>query len=113
MTRGLIILTDPTYEPQPWHSVMLFWGVIFLGVSVNTVISGWLPKLEGLILILHILGFFALLLPLVILGPHAQASQVLQTFINGGNWPINGLSFFVGLLGNVYAFFGADGAIHM
>jgi len=113
MTRGLIILTDPSYQPHPWHSVMLFWGVIFFGVSVNTVISSWLPKFEALILILHILGFFAILLPLVILGPHAQPSQVFQTFINGGKWPTDGLSFFVGLLGNVYAFFGADGAIHM
>lgn len=113
MTQGLIIFTDPSYEPHPWHSVMLFWGVILFGVSVNTVISSWLPKFEGLILILHIIGFFAIILPLVILGPRTQPSQVFQTFINGGNWPTNGLSFFVGLLGNVFAFFGADGAIHM
>ena len=113
MTQGLIILTDLTYEPHPWHSVMLFWGVILFGVLVNTVISSWLPRFEALILILHILGFFAILLPLVILGPHAQSSQVFQNFINGGEWPNNGLSFFVGLLGNVFAFFGADGAIHM
>ena len=113
MTRGLIILTDPTYNPRPWHSVMLFWAVILFGVSVNTVIGSWLPKFEGLILILHIFGFFAIVLPLVILGPHAQPSQVFKTFINGGNWPTDGLSFFVGLLGNVFAFFGADGAIHM
>ena len=113
MARGLIVLTDPTYNPHPWHSVMLFWGVILFGVSVNTVIGRWLPKFEGLILILHIFGFFAIIIPLVILGPHAQPSQVFKTFINGGEWPTNGLSFFVGLLGNVYAFFGADGAIHM
>ena len=33
--------------------------------------------------------------------------------MNSGNWPTKELSWFVGLLGNVYAFFGADGAIHM
>ena len=113
MTRGLIILTDPTYDPQPWHSVMLYWAVILFGVSVNTVIGRWLPKFEGLILILHVFGFFAILFPLVILGPHAQPSQVFKLFINEGGWPTNGVSFFVGLLGNVFAFFGADGAIHM
>ena len=113
MIQGLIILTDPSYVPHPWHGVMLFWGVIFFGVAINTVIGRWLPQFEGLILILHILGFFAILFPLVILGPHAQPSQVFQTFINSGSWPTNGLSFFVGLLGNVFAFFGADGAIHM
>ena len=113
MTQGLIILADATYVPKPWHSVFLYWGIILFGVSINTVVSSWLPKFEALILILHILGFFAVILPLVILGPHAQASKVFGTFINSGNWPTNALSFFVGLLGNVYAFFGADGAIHM
>lgn len=113
MTRGLIVLTDPTYEPQPWHSVMLFWGIILFAVLVNTVISSWLPTFEGLILVLHVLGFFAIMIPLVILGPHAEPSQVFHKFINGGNWPTDGLSFLVGLLGNVFAFFGADGAIHM
>lgn len=24
MTRGLITLIDPSYDPHPWHSVMLF-----------------------------------------------------------------------------------------
>lgn len=52
-------------------------------VSVNTVISSWLPKFEGLILILHILGFFAILLPLVILGPHAQPSHVFEHSLTG------------------------------
>ena len=113
MTQGLIILTDPTYEPHPWHSVMLFWGCILFAVLVNTVISSWLPSFEGLILILHILGFFAMVITLVTLGPHTQPSQVFQVFINDGEWSSNGLSFFVGLIGNVYAFFGADGAIHM
>ena len=113
MTQGLIILTDPTYEPHPWHTVMLYWGVILFGVFINTVVSSWLPKFESLILILHVVGLFAILFPLIILGPHAQPSQVFQTFVNSGDWPTNGLSFFVGLLGNVFAFFGADGAIHM
>lgn len=113
MTQGFIILVDPTYEPHHWHTVMLYWGVVLFGVFVNTVISSWLPKFESLILILHVVGFFAILFPLIILGPHTQPSQVFQMFINSGGWPTNGLSFFVGLLGNVFAFFGADGAIHM
>ena len=113
MIQGLIILTDSTYDPKPWQNVMLYWGVISCAVIINTAVSSWLPKFEGMILILHILGFFGILFPLVILGPHAPASEVFQKFINGGDWPTYGVSFFVGLLGNVFAFFGADGAIHM
>ncbi|MCJ1354574.1 MAG: hypothetical protein MMC33_004563 [Icmadophila ericetorum] len=113
MTQGLIILSLPGYVSQPWHAVMLYWGIILFCVFINTIVSSWLPKFEGLILILHILGFFAIIFPLVILGPHGNSSDVFTTFHNGGNWPTNGLSFMVGLLGNVFAFFGADAAIHM
>ena len=113
MTQGLIILADPSYEPQPWQSVVLYWAIIAFGVIVNTVVSRWLPMIEAMILILHIVGFFAIIISLLSLGPHAPPSQVFQLFINSGNWPTMGLSWFVGLLGNVYAFFGADGAIHM
>ena len=113
MTQGLIVLADTEYKPQPWQSVMLYWAIIAFGVVVNTVVSSWLPTFEAMILILHILGFFAIIIPLLVLGPHAPPSQVFQLFINSGNWPTMGLSWFVGLLGNVYAFFGADGAIHM
>ncbi|KAL8792554.1 MAG: hypothetical protein Q9195_004853 [Heterodermia aff. obscurata] len=111
--KGLITLTDSTYDPKPWQSVMLYRALILFAVIINTAVSSWLPKFEAMILILHILGFFGVLFPLVILGPHAPASEVFQKFINGGDWPTYGLSFFVGLLGNVFAFFGADGAIHM
>lgn len=37
---------------------------------------------------------------------------MFNLLIHGGTWPIDGFSSFVGLLGYVYTFFGADGAIH-
>ena len=113
LIQGLIVLAYPGYDFKVWHGVMLYWAIISVCVFVNTVVSSLLPKFEGLILILHVVGFFAILFPLVILGPHADPKEVFTTFINGGNWPTTGLSFMVGLLGNVFAFFGADAAIHM
>jgi len=53
------------------------------------------------------------LIPLVVLGPHGNSADVFKLFLNGGGWPTQGISFFVGLLGNVFAFFGADGAYHV
>ena len=92
---------------------MLYWAIIAFSVLINTAASSLLPKFEAMILILHVVGFFAIIFPLVILGPHADPKEVFTTFINDGNWPTMGLSFMVGLLGNVFAFFGADAAIHM
>ncbi len=73
---------------------------------MNTVVGRFLPKFEGSILIIHILGFFAILLPLAILGSHQDASEVFETFLNTGDWPTQGLSFMIGLIGSVYTFTG-------
>ena len=86
--------------------MLLLWAAISVAVFVNVVIGGLLPNFEGFVLILHVLGFFAILLPLVVYGPHQPASEVFGSFMNTGGWPTQGLSFMIGLVGNVFAFGG-------
>ena len=105
--QGLITLTNSGYTPHPWHTVLLFWASTVFTIVMNTIVGKFLPKFEGSILIIHILGFFAILLPLVILGSHQDASEVFGNFLNTGNWPTQGLSFMIGLIGSVYTFTGA------
>jgi len=64
-------------------------------------------------MVLHILGFAGILIPLVYKAPHSSASDVFTVFLDEGGWQTQGLSFFIGLIGPVFAFGGADGAIHM
>lgn len=111
--QGVIILTSPTYNPKSWHGTLLDWAVVICGLGINTLVSTVLAKIETLILILHITGFLAILIPLVYLAPHSSPQEVFAVFLNAGGWPTQGLSFFVGLLGLVFAFIGTDGAIHM
>lgn len=66
-----------------------------------------------MIMILHVIGYFAVLIPLVYLAPQGKASDIFTIFLNDGGWPTQGLSFLVGLLGPVFAFGGADGAVHV
>ena len=81
------------------------WAVLFLAVFINSVTSQVLAKFEGVILILHLFGFFAVLIPLVYLGPLGNAS-IFTTFINEGAWPTQALSFFVGLPAAIYSLIG-------
>ena len=111
--QGLIVMTRPDYDIKAWQTVLLFWASMVFTIFVNTVIGRFLPKFEGFILILHILGFFAILIPLAIFGLHQPASEVFKTFLNTGDWSTQGLSFMVGIIGSVYTFTGADGAIHV
>ena len=104
--QGLITLTNSTYNPHPWHTVLLFWASTVFTIVMNTIVGKFLPKFEGSILIIHILGFFAILLPLAILGSHQDPSEVFKNFLNTGHWPTQGLSFMIGLIGSVYTFTG-------
>ena len=104
--QGLVILNYPDYPAERWHGTFILWAVIVVAVIVNTVIVSLLPKLECVILIIHVLGFFAVMIPLVYMAPHGSAKDVFTLFVNAGGWQTTGLSFFVGIYGNVFAFLG-------
>ncbi|KAJ2991258.1 hypothetical protein NUW58_g2579 [Xylaria curta] len=115
MIQGLILLTHPEYAEimQNWHGTLLFWGVVLFGYTINAAIGVLLARFEGCVLILHILGFFAVIFPLALLSQHNTPADVFNTFLNLGGWQTQGLSFSIGIMGNVFAFLGGDGAIHM
>ena len=89
---------------QRWYGTLLSWAAILLVDAFNTALSPALAKAEGMVLILHILGLFAVLVPFVYLPPHSSPSEVFALFSNGGGWSFQGLSFFIGLVGNAIAF---------
>ncbi|TVY47217.1 Choline transport protein [Lachnellula occidentalis] len=111
--QGMLILQYPNYVPQPYQATMLTWACIVVCIFVNTVVSKWLPKIEGFILIFHILGFFSVLITVLYTAPHGSAESVFATSLNEGGWPTQGLSYCVGFIGNVATFVGADAAVHM
>ncbi|KAI1171340.1 putative GABA permease [Nemania sp. FL0916] len=115
MIQGLILLTHPDYAAvmKNWHGTLLLWAVVLLAYGINTAVGSLLARFEGLVLVLHILGFFAVILPLLLLSPHASAKDVFDTWVNQGKWQTQSLSFSIGILGNVFAFLGGDCAIHM
>ena len=106
LAQGLINLNNNNYVPQQWQLVLLYWASIILAILVNTVMSPLFPKVEGFILLLHTIGFFAILIPLVYYAPHGSAVDVFTVFLNQGGWDTQGLSFMVGLVGPVFSLLG-------
>jgi len=64
-------------------------------------------------MILHVVGFFAILVPMIYLSAHADAKAVFTTFSNEGGWPTQGVAFMTVLSGAVFDFLGSDSVIHM
>ncbi|PQE21121.1 hypothetical protein CJF32_00005552 [Rutstroemia sp. NJR-2017a WRK4] len=113
MIQGVVVLNHPDYVPERWQATLILYAILAFMLFINTFLSRWLPKIEGLVLCVHILGFFGILIPLVYLAPHGSAKDVFTTFLNEGKWQTDGVSFFVGLVTSVVSFLGTDSACHM
>ena len=113
MIQGLLVLNYPGYVLQQWHGTLLVIAITAFCIVFNTFLAKRLPMVEGMVLIVHVLGFFAVLIPLWVLAPRADPRDVFTAFLNLGGWPTDGLSFMVGLLAPVYTLIGADSAVHM
>ena len=111
--QGFLVLNYPDYELQRWHGVLLFYGVVAVALFINTYLARQLPRIEALILFIHIFGFFAVLIPWVYLAPKASVSDVFASFSFESGWSSHGLSFLIGLSPSAYSFIGVDAASHI
>ena len=111
--QGLIVLNHPHYVPQRWHGSLIAIALVFFSLFINTVLARNLPSIEGVILILHIFGFIAILVPLWVLAPLSSAHDVFTTFNDGGNWRSTGLAVLIGILSPQLSLIGPDAAVHM
>ena len=111
--QALLTLNDPSYVPQRWQATLMLFAVLLLTLFANTVLVKLFPTLEGLVLILHVVGFFAIIIPLVYLAPISDNAFVWTQFTNLSGYSSSGTSWFVGQSVSAILFIGYDGACHM
>jgi choline transport protein len=111
--QALLSLNYPNYVAKSWHGSLLTIAVAAYGVIFNTWMAKKLPLVEGIILVIHILGFFAILVPLWVLSPRLDAKTVFTSFNNGGGWNNQATSFMAGLTAGIGPLLGADASVHM
>jgi hypothetical protein len=110
--QGLLVLNYQHYVFQRWHGTLLFYAIVALSLFINTFLARLLPKIDSALLVIHVLGFFCILIPLVHLAPHGTARDVFATFGNAGGWNSDATSFFVGLSTSMFAFIGRGSILH-
>jgi amino acid transporter len=113
LLQGIVVLARPAYRPEASHTVLIIWAAALLATTLNLINSRKLAKLESLILILHLAGFFGILIPMVYLSPYNDASFVFTGFTNNGLWPSQGIAFMVAYPSLASSILGADCAVHM
>ena len=111
--QGLLVLNYPSYDFQRWHGTLLVWAVALFSVFFNIFLAKRLPIVEWILLIIYILGFFAIIVPLWVLAPRANAHAVFTEFTNAGGWTSTGTAFMIGLSGIIASLAGYDCVVHM
>ncbi|KAF2400463.1 amino acid transporter [Trichodelitschia bisporula] len=113
MIQALIVLWDETYTPTRWQGTLLTIAIALIATFFNTYGAKQLPLLEGFILLLHVFGFFGILIPLWVVAPKQEASKVFGSFSDGGGWGSIGTACLVGMISPIFSFIGPDAGTHM
>ena len=111
--QGAAILTFKNYQSEHYHGTLILWACVILALAVNATGGKLLPRLENFVFVLHIVGFLAILITLTSVADHKSAKEVFTTWTNSGGWSSNGIVFFIGMQGSVFAFSGGDAAVHV
>lgn len=111
--QGLIVLNHPDYEFERWHGTLLVIAITAFSILFNTFLAKNLPMVEGLILIIHVVGLFAIIIPLWVLAPRNSAKAVFTEFYDGGGWGSPGTATLVGLSTTITSMIGYDCSVHM
>jgi len=111
--QGLIALNVESYVPRPYHATLLAMAVVAFAIIFNTVLAVRLPLIEGTVLILHVAGLFAVIIPLWVMAPRGNARDTLLVFTNSGGWPSTGLAALIGMTSVVGTLVGYDCSVHM
>jgi choline transport protein len=105
----IITLNNPNYISERWHGTLLVIAIATLSIILNTLLARKLPLIEGTILVLHVFGFFAVLVTMWVLAPRSPASEVFTRFQDNAGWGTIGLSVLLGQLAPVFSLLGGDG----
>ena len=111
--QGLIVLNNPSYDFERWHGTLLVIAITTFSILFNTFLAKNLPMVEALILIIHVVGLFAIIIPLWVLAPRNNAKAVFTEFNNGGGWNSDGTATLVGFSTTITSMIGYDCSVHM
>ncbi|KAK0937294.1 hypothetical protein LTR29_011117 [Friedmanniomyces endolithicus] len=109
--QAIIVLANPQFAIQTWETALLAMAVVVVAVGFNTVLYRKLPIVEGIVMIVHVFGFFAFVIVLWVMAPRGDSS-VLTTFTTNG-WSSAGVACLVGISAPIGDLIGADSSVHL
>lgn len=108
LIQVIILENNPNYMFPAWHGSLLVMANIAVTVTGNIFATKFIPRVQTLFFVFHILAFFGVIIPICVNAPKASASQVFTDFENYGGWSSTGLAVLAGQLSAIYMMCGTD-----
>jgi choline transport protein len=108
LIQTAILENNVDYAFPAWHGSLLVMSNIFFTVTANILLSRYIPRVQTAFFVLHILVFFAIMVPILVNAPKASAAEVFTGFENTGGWSNMGFAVLSGQLTAIYMMVGTD-----
>ncbi|KAK4906458.1 hypothetical protein LTR49_024385 [Elasticomyces elasticus] len=126
---ALIATCQADFVWQGWQGALLTIAFVVFAILFNMFAIDKMPLIEGLVVTIHLFGFFAFVVIFWVLGPREPASRVFTEFRDQNGWGSYGLAVstqptrslaeltsrqtLVAVVGPSAALIGADAAVHL
>ena len=108
LIQSIISINNPSYAFPAWHATLLVIGAVAIAFVGNVYGAKYLPYWQNAIFCIHVLAYFAFIIPIWVNAPRTSSKQVWTGFENSGGWSSMSLSVMVGQLTGIYTQLGVD-----
>lgn len=98
VVQTIILINNENYGFDAYQGTLLAIGMVAIAYVMNVYGAKVLPYWQNAFFVLHILAYFAYIVPIWVSAPKATHSQVWGEFQNEGGWTNIGLAILVGQL---------------
>ncbi|ETS77689.1 hypothetical protein PFICI_09751 [Pestalotiopsis fici W106-1] len=110
---GMIVFIDPDYEPQTWHSYLMYIALIFITlIPIFTIPQRYLNYWTQMCLTLSVLGFVVVTVVILAMCKEYRPAGDILLFDGVSGWS-SGTAWMMSIGNAMYAFASLDAVIHI
>lgn len=111
--EAMVQVYKPDFFCTGWQTTLIMWAFNIITIGFNTWGSSFMPALEIGSLIMHAVGFFIVLIPILVLTPKNSAEEVFTHWENNSGWGSMGTAFMLSQITILYCSLGSDSVVHI
>jgi choline transport protein len=108
LIQSIIQINHPDYAFPAWQATLLVIAAVCIALCGNVFGYKILHLWQNVVFCIHILAYFAFIIPIWVNAPRASHSAVWTEFQNDGGWYSPGFAVLVGQLSGIYTQLGID-----